>query len=111
MEERVVNTKSIRLDASERRGTPLWRPGDHCNCIAYRSSDFGFHRLNRLTTRAVGTQIFFSLMLAVNLAKSVFHVQRVEFLGFIFGEDTLEMESGKIQAIQDWEVPTRKKEV
>ena len=38
------------------------RPGDSCNCIAYRSSDFGFHRLNRLTARAVGTQIFFSLM-------------------------------------------------
>ena len=34
--------------------------------------------------------------LAVNLAKSVFHVRRVEFLGFIFGEDTFEMESGKI---------------
>ena len=49
--------------------------------------------------------------LAVNLAKSVFHVRRVEFLGFVFGEDTLEMESGKIQAIQDWEIPTRKKEV
>ena len=37
--------------------------------------------------------------LAVNLAKSVFHVRRVEFLGYIFGQDTLEMESTKVQAI------------
>ena len=49
--------------------------------------------------------------LVVNLAKSVFHVRRVEFLGYILGQDTVEMESTKVQAIQDWEVPTKKKEV
>ena len=49
--------------------------------------------------------------LAVNLPKSEFHVQRVNFLDYVFGKDTLEMEQGKIQTIQDWEVPTRKKDV
>ena len=38
------------------------RLGEPCNCTSYRSSDFGFHRLDRLTARALGTQIFFSLM-------------------------------------------------
>ena len=34
-----------------------------------------------------------------------------KFLGYVFGEVTLEMEGAKVQAIQDWEVPTKKKEV
>ena len=49
--------------------------------------------------------------LAVNLAKSEFHVQEINFLGHLLGNDTLHMEPGKIEAIQKWEVPTRKKEV
>ena len=50
--------------------------------------------------------------LAVNLAKSDFHLREVNFLGYLLGtNDTLRMEPGKIEAIQKWEIPTRKKEV
>ena len=49
--------------------------------------------------------------LAVNLAKSEFHVQEINFLGYLLGDNTLRMEPGKIEAIQHWEAPTRKKEV
>ena len=50
--------------------------------------------------------------LAVNLAKSEFHLQEVNFLGYLLGtNDTLRMEPGKIEAIQKWEIPTRRKEV
>ena len=48
---------------------------------------------------------------AVNLPKSEFHVRRVNILDYVFGEDTLEMEQGKIQTLQDWEVHTRTKDV
>ena len=50
--------------------------------------------------------------LAVNLGNSEFHLQEVNFLGYLLGtNDTLRMEPGKIEAIQKWEIPTRKKEV
>ena len=50
--------------------------------------------------------------LAVNLGTSEFHVHNINFLGYILGGDsTLRMEPGKIAAIQQWEVPTRKKKV
>ena len=50
--------------------------------------------------------------LAVNLAKSEFHVQQVTFLGYILGTDnSLRMEPGKIDTIQQWKEPTKKKEV
>lgn len=50
--------------------------------------------------------------LAVNLAKSEFHLREVNCLGYLLGtNDTLRMQPGKIEAIQRWEVPTRKKEV
>ena len=49
--------------------------------------------------------------LAVNLAKSEFHVKEINFLGYLLGDNTLRMEPGKIEAIQQWETPTRKKEV
>ena len=49
--------------------------------------------------------------LAVNLAKSEFHVTEVNFLGYLLGDNTLRMEPGKIEAIQQWETPTRKKEM
>ena len=41
--------------------------GEPCNCTSYRSSDFGFHRLDRLTARALWTQIFFSLIWSLDL--------------------------------------------
>ena len=50
--------------------------------------------------------------LAVNLAKSDFHLQEVNFLGYLLGtNDTLRMEPGKIKAIQKWEIPTKTNEV
>ena len=50
--------------------------------------------------------------LAVNLAKSDFHLREVNFLGYLLStNDTLRMEPGKIEAIEKWEIPTRKKEV
>ena len=48
--------------------------------------------------------------LAVNLAKSEFHVKEINFLGYLLGDNTLRMEPGKIEAIQQLETPTRKKE-
>ena len=50
--------------------------------------------------------------LAVNLTKSEFHVKEINFLGYLLNADnTLHMKPGKIEAIQQWEIPTRKKEV
>ena len=48
----------------------------------------------------------------MNLAKSEFHVKEINLLGYLLNADnTLRMEPGKIEAIQQWEVPTKRKEV
>lgn len=49
--------------------------------------------------------------LAVNLEKSEFHVREINFLGYMLEDNTLRIEPGKIETIQKWETPTRKKEV
>ena len=43
--------------------------------------------------------------------KCVFHQNRVEFLGFILGSDSLRMDESKIQTIWDWPTPCRVKDV
>jgi hypothetical protein len=42
----------------------------------------------------------------INNAKSIFHVQRINFLGYIFITDGIKMDLIKIAAIRDW--PTLK---
>jgi hypothetical protein len=37
--------------------------------------------------------------------KCEFHLERVEFLGFVVGRDGLEMDQGKVQTILDWPTP------
>jgi hypothetical protein len=41
----------------------------------------------------------------INGAKSVFHVQRVNFLGYIFIIDGVKMDLVKIAVIRDWSTP------
>ena len=43
--------------------------------------------------------------------KSEFHARSINFLSYVLGGDTLQMEQGKIGTIQQWETPTRRKEV
>ena len=43
--------------------------------------------------------------------KCVFHQNRVEFLGFILGSDSLRMNESKIQTIWDWPIPYQMKNV
>ena len=48
--------------------------------------------------------------LAVNLAKSDFHLREVNFLGYLLGtNDTLPMELDKIEATQKWEIDYQEK--
>ena len=49
--------------------------------------------------------------LFLNLEKCEFHVQRVAFLGFIVDAAGLHMEPSRIQAIQQWPVPTSIKDI
>jgi hypothetical protein len=41
----------------------------------------------------------------INSAKNVFHVQRVNFLGYIFIIDGVKMDSVKTAAIRNWPTP------
>jgi hypothetical protein len=41
----------------------------------------------------------------INSAKSIFHVQRVNFLGYIFITNGIEMDLIKITIIKDWLTP------
>jgi hypothetical protein len=41
----------------------------------------------------------------INGAKSIFHVQRVNFLGYILIIDGVKIDSVKIAAIKDWPTP------
>ena len=43
--------------------------------------------------------------LYVSSTKCVFHQDKVEFLGFVLGLDSLRMDESKIQTIQNWPIP------
>jgi Reverse transcriptase (RNA-dependent DNA polymerase) len=47
----------------------------------------------------------------INGAKSIFHVQRVNFLGYIFIIDGVKMDLVKIAAIRDWPTPKNVTEI
>ena len=49
--------------------------------------------------------------LAISLKKSVFHVDKVEFLGYIVGKDRVTMSKKKVESILSWKAPQSVKEV
>ena len=49
--------------------------------------------------------------LCVTLEKSVFHVQTVEFLGYVIGVDGVSMSEEAVKQITDWKAPECLKEV
>ena len=60
------------------------------------------------------TKVLEALMLAglcVELEKMAFHVQKVEFLGYVIGAEGVMMSEEVIKQIIDWEVPRNVKEV
>src|SRR5258705_13975616 len=48
--------------------------------------------------------------LAVNLAKSEFHVKETTFLGFVINGNETKMKSNKLDIIRDWPRPMTKKQ-
>ena len=54
------------------------------------------------------TKVLQALMdagLCISLEKSVFHVQKVEFLGYVIGVEGGMMSEEAIKQIVDWEIP------
>ena len=49
--------------------------------------------------------------LAISLKKSVFHVDMVEFLGYIVGKDGVTMSKKKVESIVSWKAPWSVKDV
>ena len=49
--------------------------------------------------------------LAISLEKSVFHVDTVEFLGYIVGKDGVTMSKKKVESILSWKAPQSVKDV
>src|SRR5438874_7729312 len=49
--------------------------------------------------------------LCVALEKSVFHAQRVEFLGYVIGVDGVTMSEEAVKEIKEWKAPKNVKEV
>ena len=49
--------------------------------------------------------------LAISLKKSVFHVDTVEFLGYIVGKDRVTMSKKKVESILSWKGPQSVKDV
>jgi len=49
--------------------------------------------------------------LAVSVTKSVFHVESVEFLGYIVGIDGVTMCKRKVESVMNWRAPRSIKEV
>jgi arginyl-tRNA synthetase len=60
------------------------------------------------------TQVFSILQkegLAVAAYKSFFHIQEVEFLGYIINANGVEMSNRKVEAVRSWETPKNLKDV
>jgi len=49
--------------------------------------------------------------LAVSVTKSVFHVEPVEFLGYIVGIDGVTMSERKVESVMNWRAPRLVKEL
>ena len=43
--------------------------------------------------------------LAISLKKSLFHVDRIEFLGYIVGKDIVTMGKKKVESLLSWKAP------
>jgi hypothetical protein len=64
--------------------------------------------------RKLVTQVFSILQregLAVAAHKSFFHVREVEFLGYLINANGVEMPTGKVKAVREWEKPKNLKDV
>jgi hypothetical protein len=64
--------------------------------------------------RMLVTQVFSILQkegLAVAAHKSVFHVQEVEFLGYVINANSVNMSTRKVEAVRSWETPKNPKDV
>ena len=51
------------------------------------------------------------LDLAISLKKSVFHIDTVQFLGYLVGKDGVTMSEKKVASILNWKVPRSVKDV
>ena len=49
--------------------------------------------------------------MVISLKKSVFHVDTVEFLGYIIGKDAVTMSEKKVESILGWKAPRSVKDV
>ena len=49
--------------------------------------------------------------LAVNLRKSSFHIEKVEFLGYLISEQGIEMSAAKVEDVQNWAMLRKVKDV
>ena len=49
--------------------------------------------------------------LAINFEKSEFHKKEVKFLGYVINGIEIKMQEEKVNAIQNWPTPTKKKQV
>jgi hypothetical protein len=64
--------------------------------------------------RKLVTQVFSILKkegLAVAAHKSFFHIQEVEFLGYIINTNSVEMSTRKVETVRSWETPKNLKDV
>ncbi len=49
--------------------------------------------------------------LRLDITKSKFHVQKVTFLGLLVSKGSIQIDSKKIEAVQDWAVPKSVKDI
>jgi hypothetical protein len=64
--------------------------------------------------RKLVTQVFSILQkegLAVAAHKSFFHIQEVEFQGYIINATSIEMSTRKVEAVRTWEMPRNLKDI
>jgi arginyl-tRNA synthetase len=64
--------------------------------------------------RKLVTQVFSILQkerLAVAAHKSFFHVQEVEFLGYVINANGVEMSTRKVKAVRSWETSKNLKDI
>ena len=63
----------------------------------------------KLVTKVL--QVLMNAGLCISLEKSVFHVQKIEFLGYVIGIEDVMISEETIKQIIDWEIPQNLKEV
>ena len=63
----------------------------------------------KLVTKVL--KILMNASLCISLEKSIFHIQKIEFLGYIIGVDGVMMLEEVVKQINDWEIPQNVKKV